>query len=486
MTERCKLYIGGKWIDSSGNDVFKNVNPADTSDVVSEHYNATQEEALMAIEAAEEASKIWGRTLPSKRGEVLMRASQILKDRADELGRLLTREEGKTFKEGRGEVLRAAAIMEYFGGEGYRLLGNTIPSTREKVFSFTLKKPLGVVAIITPWNFPIAIPAWKIAPALISGNALVFKPASLAPLLAVKLVEVLEEAGLPAGVINLVTGRGSVVGDTIVKSKKVRAISFTGSTETGRSISEKASPNFTRLQLEMGGKNPTIVLNDADLEAAVSVIIEGAYMSAGEKCTATSRVIVTEKIADKLVELLVERTEALKIGNGLRDDVDVGPVIDEAQMNSILSYIEKGKSEGARLLTGGYRILDGECANGYYIKPTVFDHVSPDMTIAQEEIFGPVVAVIRVKDVEEAIEVANGVKYGLSASLCSKDLYSVFKYVSDIEAGVINVNLPSAGVELQCPFGGCKESSYGMREQGHVAIDFYTESVTVYINWGIK
>jgi len=357
-----------------------------------------------------------------------------------------------------------------------------IPAQASGALQFTLRSPLGVVALITPWNFPIAIPAWKMAPALICGNTVVIKPAALAPSCTFRLAEALVEAGLPKGVLNVVTGSSREIGDTFVNHPSMRAISFTGSCGVGDHIYSAVAPRKLPAQLEMGGKNPTIVLKDADLEYAVDTVINAAFASTGQKCTATSRAIVEAGIYDQFVARIVEKTKALKIGDGMEAGIYMGPCVDESQMKTVLEYIEKGKSDGCKLLAGGNR-LQGPLAKGYFVEPTIFADVAPDATIAQEEIFGPVLAIIRANDYDDAMRIANKVRFGLSASILTKDLSAAFKYIHDIEAGLITVNLPSAGVEYQLPFGGVKDSSSGFREQGSVAINFYSELSTIYMKY---
>ncbi|HEU5020398.1 MAG TPA: aldehyde dehydrogenase family protein, partial [Bryobacteraceae bacterium] len=382
----------------------------------------------------------------------------------------------------KGEVMRTINIFRYFGGEAARLNGETVPSERDGVFCFTIRKPRGVVSLITPWNFPIAIPAWKMAPALICGNTVVIKPAALAPSCTFRIAQALVEAGLPKGVLNVVTGSSREIGDTFVNHPSMRAISFTGSCGVGDHIYSAVAPRKLPAQLEMGGKNPTIVLKDADLESAVDTVMNAAFASTGQKCTATSRAIVEAGIYDRFVARIVEKTKALKVGDGMEPGIYMGPCVDESQMKTVLDYIEKGKSGGGKLLVGGNR-LEGPLAKGYFVAPTIFADVPPDAIIAQEEIFGPVLAIIRANDYDDAMRIANKVRFGLSASILTKDLSAAFKYIHDIEAGLITVNLPSAGVEYQLPFGGVKDSSSGFREQGSVAIDFYSELATIYMKY---
>jgi aldehyde dehydrogenase (NAD+) len=393
----------------------------------------------------------------------------------------MTREEGKTLPEAIGEVKRALNIFRYFGGEGSRQFTYQVPSERENVLCYTIRKPLGTVALITPWNFPSAIPAWKIAPALITGNTVVIKPASLAPLSSLRLIEALHEAGIPPGVINYVTGSGGVVGDALTSNPEIKAVSFTGSTSVGGSLYQKVAERRIRVQLEMGGKNPTVVLSDADVDFAADILINGAFFSTGQKCTACSRAIIERSIYEPLVTKLVEKTRTLKVGNGLAPQVQIGPAVDAEQLKTDLEYIEIAKNEGAELLCGGRRLTGGDYDKGYFIEPTIFGGVTSSMRIAQEEVFGPVLALLVAEDFDDALRIANDVRFGLSASIVSKDLTRVHQFINRIEAGLITVNLPTAGVEYQLPFGGTKESSYGMREQGPQALEFYSETRTVYL-----
>jgi aldehyde dehydrogenase (NAD+) len=395
----------------------------------------------------------------------------------------MTREEGKTLPEAKGEVKRAINILRYFGGEGPRQFCYQIPSERENVFCYTLRKPLGVVALITPWNFPSAIPAWKMAPALVAGNTVVIKPASLAPLSAYRIVEALHEAGIAAGVLNYVTGSGGSTGNALVEHPAIRAVSFTGSCEVGNGLYEKATKRRVRLQLEMGGKNPTVVLEDSDLDYAAAVLVNGAFFSTGQKCTACSRAIIEKSIYEPLVEKLVAKTKKLKVGNGLEPGIEIGPAVDANQLETDLKYIEIAKQEGAQLLCGGNRLTGGVYDLGYFVEPTIFAGVTAEMRIAQEEVFGPVLALMVANDFEDALRLANCARFGLSASIVSRDLTHVHQFINRIEAGLITVNLPTAGVEYQLPFGGTKESSFGMREQGLAALDFYTETRTVYMKY---
>ncbi len=483
MAEVYRNYIAGQWAPAKSGKTFANINPANTDETVGLFQASGPDDAQAACDAAAKALPAWTAVPAPRRGEYLFKAAEILESRLDSLAQEMTREEGKTLPEAKGEVKRAINIFRYFGGEGPRQFSYQIPSERENVFCYTMRKPLGVVALITPWNFPSAIPAWKMAPALVAGNAVVIKPASLAPLSAYRLVEALHQAGLPAGALNYITGSGGTVGNTLVEHAAVRAVSFTGSCEVGNELYDKVTRRRIRVQLEMGGKNPTVVLKDADLDYAADVLVNGAFFSTGQKCTACSRAIIEEAIYEPLVEKLVAKTRALKVGNGLEPGVAIGPAVDAAQLDTDLKYIEIGKQEGAKLLCGGKRLTGGAYEKGYFIEPTLFDGVTPEMRIAQEEIFGPVLALMKARDFEHAMQLANCVRFGLSASIVSKDLTRVHQFVNQIEAGLITVNLPTAGVEYQLPFGGTKESSFGMREQGPLALDFYTETRTVYLKY---
>ena len=474
-------FIGGEWIASRTGTSFANVNPANVDEIVGLFQASAGDDADAACAAAAAALPAWSALPAPRRGEYLFKAAEILEGRLPALAEEMTREEGKTLPEAAAEWKRAVNILRYFGGEGARQFNHQIPSEREHVFCFTIRKPLGVVGLITPWNFPSAIPAWKMAPALVAGNTVVLKPASLAPLSALRIVEALEQAGVPAGVVNVITGSGGAVGDAMLAHPALRALSFTGSTEVGNLLYEKATRRKLRVQLEMGGKNPTIVLADADLDVAASILVNGAFFSTGQKCTACSRAIIERPIYDALVDKLLARTRALKIGNGLEPGIDIGPAVDASQLQTDLQYIAIAREEGATLLYGGNR-LTGTCYDkGFFVEPTIFGGVTPAMRIAQEEVFGPVLALMVAEDFDDAIRLANGVKFGLSASIVSNNLARVHQFVNRIEAGLITVNLPTAGVEYQLPFGGTKESSFGMREQGQLALDFYTESRTVYL-----
>ncbi|MCM3709137.1 alpha-ketoglutaric semialdehyde dehydrogenase GucD [Sporosarcina luteola] len=476
----CTNYIGGEWVSSPEGDLIENINPA-TGELVCKIQSSTSEDVKAAVLSAEEARKEWNGLTGAERGKFLYAIASKLEERKEEIAESATLEMGKTYPETVGEVQRAIDIFKYYAGEGVRSVGDVVPSTAKNALLYTTRTPIGTVAVITPWNFPIAIPAWKIAPALIYGNTVVFKPAQEAPLTATKLVECMEAAGLPKGVINLVHGKGSVVGPILTESKGINGISFTGSNAVGKSIGKSAFENGIKFQLEMGGKNPIIILEDADLDLAVDATLSGGMKSTGQKCTATSKVIVHEGIYNEFKIKLLEKVKTLQVGNGLDSDSWLGPCASERQMKTVLSYIEKGKSEGADLIFGGNRIDHGEFASGFYVEPAVFENVDSKMTIAREEIFGPVIALMKVSNYEEAIEYANDTSFGLSASVFTKNIGNILQFVRDIEVGLVRVNSETAGVEYQVPFGGMKESSSHSREQGQAAIEFYTSVKTVFI-----
>lgn len=483
MPEVFRNYIGGQAVESKSGRTFPDINPADTSEIVGCFQSSDAADIQAAFDAAAQAQPLWAAMPAPLRGEYLYHAAELLEKRLDKLAEEMTREEGKTLPESKGEVKRAINIFRYFGGEGARLFSYQIPSERANVFCYTMRKPLGTVALVTPWNFPSAIPAWKIAPALVSGNAVVIKPASLAPLSGFRLVEALHEVGIPPGVLNFVTGGGGALGDAILRQATLGGLSFTGSCEVGNQLGGKIAGRKVRLQLEMGGKNPTVVLKDADLDYAADILVNGAFFSTGQKCTACSRAVIERAVYAPLVEKLMAKTRALKIGNGLDPGIQIGPAVDANQLETDLRYIDLATKEGAKLLCGGKRLTGGAYDKGYFIEPAIFDGVTAGMRIAQEEVFGPVLALMVANDFDEAMRLANGVRFGLSASIVSRDLTRVHQFVNGIEAGLITVNLPTAGVEYQLPFGGTKESSFGMREQGPQAIDFYTETRTVYLKY---
>lgn len=476
-----KNFINGTWTESLSGEVQKSTNPANYKDVVGYVQMSTNEEVNQAVSAAKEAQKFWRKLAGSERGAYLYKVADILEKRLDEVAETMTREMGKTLPEAKGETARGVAILRYYAGEGMRKVGDVIPSTDSKALMFTSRVPLGVVGVITPWNFPVAIPIWKMAPALIYGNTVLLKPAQETAVTAAKVIECFEEAGLPGGVVNFVTGSGSVIGPAITNHPDVNGITFTGSNSVGKGIGQAALNRGAKYQLEMGGKNPVIVTEDADLDLAVEATISGAFRSTGQKCTATSRVIVEESIYETFKEKLIEKTKEITVGNGLQDGIWMGPSASEGQLNTVLSYIEKGKQEGARLVAGGNRLTGGDYDKGFYVEPTIFDNVTSDMTIAQEEIFGPVIALIQVKSIEDALTLANDVQYGLSASIFTSNISNMLSFIEDMEAGLVRINAESAGVELQAPFGGMKQSSSHSREQGGAAKEFFTSIKTVFV-----
>jgi acyl-CoA reductase-like NAD-dependent aldehyde dehydrogenase len=475
MAELHKNLINGEWV---GTDGVENINPSNTAEVVGVYARATAEETKQAIAAAKAAFPAWSRSGILERHAILSKTSQEILARKQELGELLSREEGKTLPEGIGEVTRAAQIFDFFAGEVLRLSGEVLPSVRPGVGVEITREPIGVIGIITPWNFPIAIPAWKMAPALAYGNTVVIKPADLVPGSTWAIVDILVRNGLPKGVVNLVMGKGSVVGQTMLDSKDVNAISFTGSVGTGKRVAAASIEVGRKFQLEMGGKNPTVVLDDADLKVAVETVAQSAFFSTGQRCTASSRVIVTEGIHDKFVDALCERTKNLRVGDALAKDTEIGPVVDPSQLKQDMDYIGIGQDEGAELRAGGQRV--NAPTEGYFLQPALFTGVTNQMRIAREEIFGPVAAVIKVKDYEEALATANDTEFGLSAGIVTTSLKYATHFKRNAEAGMVMVNVPTAGVDFHVPFGGRKGSSYGSREQGKYAAEFFTVVKTAY------
>lgn len=473
-------YIQGEWADGP---TFENRNPANTDEIVGLFIKGTPADVTAAAEAAHKALPAWASLPAPARGNYLFKVAEILESEFDQISAEMTREEGKTLPESKGEVRRSINIFRYFAGEGARMNGLLVPSERDRVHTFAFRKPLGVVGLVTPWNFPSAIPAWKLAPALICGNTVVLKPASTAPLSAWRIAEACHKAGIPKGVVNFIAGAGGTLGKALIEAPSLKAISFTGSCEIGNWLHAEASKRRLRIQLEMGGKNPTIVLADADLGSAVESVANAAFFSTGQKCTATSRAIVEDAIYDRFVSALVERTRKLKVGNGMEEGVHIGPAVDENQLKTDLRYIEIGRKESGEPLCGGRRLTGGAYNKGFFIEPTIFGDVKEDATIAKEEIFGPVLAVIRAKDFQDAMRIANASPLGLSASIQTTNISRVFEYIHQMEAGLLTVNLPSAGVEYQLPFGGTKDSSFGSKEQGPAALEFYSDYKTVYLKY---
>lgn len=481
--ETYRNYIDGKWVESTSTRTIANVNPANIDDVLGTIRQATRAEAKAAVDAAAENFASWRATPAPTRGRIVGRAARLLEEHKEDLAQLLTREEGKTIAESRGELQRSINVADFCAGEARRLNGETIQSELPANFAYTLKQPLGVVACVTPWNFPVAIPVWKIAPALVAGNTVVFKPASLTPATAVRIVDLFEAAGLPPGVLNLILGSGSDAGDEIISHPAVKAVSFTGSNQVGIRLYEQVSRRGGKVQCEMGGKNPVVVLEDADLELAVESTAQGAFGSSGQRCTATSRAVVVNKVADEFVDRIAKRAASMRIGNGADPNTEMGPSVDESQFKTVLSYIDIGREDGATLVCGGKRAQGDDLDKGYFVQPTVFDQVSPDMRIAREEIFGPVLSVLRVNDFEEAMRVANDCEYGLSSSIFSNDASRIFRFVDEIETGMTHINSPTTGGEAHIPFGGIKSTGIGDREQGSTALDFYTELKVVYVDY---
>ncbi|WP_353644212.1 aldehyde dehydrogenase family protein [Mesorhizobium sp. WSM2239] len=475
MSELFRNLIGGEWVDG---EAIPNINPSDTNDVVGEYARASKDDAQAAIAAARAAFPAWSRSGLLERHAVLRKTADEITARKEELGRLLSREEGKTLAEGIGETVRAAQIFDFFAGEALRLAGEILPSVRPGVSVEVTREAVGVVGIITPWNFPIAIPAWKIAPALCYGNTIVFKPADLVPGCSWAIVDILHRAGLPKGVMNLVMGKGSVVGQALLDSPDIDAVTFTGSVATGKRVAAASVEHMRKFQLEMGGKNPLVVLDDANLDIAVDCAVNGAYFSTGQRCTASSRLIVTEGIHDRFVEAVTARLKGLVVDNALKAGTHIGPVIDESQMGQDEKYIAIGREEGAKLAFGGER-LDRETP-GFYLQPALFTEATNQMRISREEIFGPVASVIRVKDYEEALHTANDTPFGLSSGIVTTSLKHATHYKRNAQAGMVMVNVPTAGVDFHVPFGGSKGSSYGPKEQGRYAAEFYTSVKTAY------
>jgi aldehyde dehydrogenase (NAD+) len=485
-TRILKNFIDGEWVEAWSGETFEDLNPADTREVVAVFQKSGPEDVNSAVEAAYQAFAKWRLVPAPRRAEIVYAAAQMLAERKESFARDMTREMGKVLKETRGDVQEAIDTGFYMAGEGRRLFGPTTPSELPNKFAMAIRQPLGVCALIAPWNFPMAIPSWKLFPALVAGNCCVIKPAQDTPLSTFNLVQTLADAGLPRGVVNIVTGFGSMIGKTLLEHPKVRAVSFTGSTAVGRIVGESCARSFKPCSLELGGKNPMIVLNDANLDLALEGALWGAFGTTGQRCTATSRIVLEKGIYHEFAKRLVQRTKALKVGNGLDESVDVGPAINRSQLETDLEYIRIGQDEGARLLCGGHRLEQGEYRHGWFLEPTVFGDVAPSMRIAQEEIFGPVVSLIRVDTLEEAIDVANGVAYGLSSSLYTRDVNKAFQSVRDIQAGITYINAPTIGAEVHLPFGGTKATGNGHREGGLGAIDFYTEWKSIYVDYSDK
>jgi aldehyde dehydrogenase (NAD+) len=481
-----KNFINGEWVEPRSGKAYENRNPANTDELIGMFVSSSQEDVDAAVEAAKEAYKSWLLVPAPKRGEILFRAAELLVQRKEEFSKDMTREMGKVLAETRGDVQEAIDMTYYMAGEGRRLFGHTTPSELANKFAMSVRQSIGVCGMITPWNFPMAIPSWKMMPALVCGNTVVLKPAEDTPLSSYHLVQVLTEAGVPRGVVNLVSGNGPNAGAPLAQHKDVPVISFTGSTAVGRIIAVACAPDFKHYSLEMGGKNIIIVMDDANLELAIDGAIWGGFGTTGQRCTAASRIAVHKSVYKEFVSRFVERAKSLKVGNGLDADVEMGPCINEQQLNTVTNYVEIGKNEGAKMLSGGNRLDSGALAKGWFHAPTVFGDCAPKMRVAQEEIFGPVVSVIPIDNLEQGIEVANGVAYGLSASIYTRNVNRAFQATRDLYTGIVYVNAPTIGAETHLPFGGTKQTGNGHREAAIAAIDFFTEWKTVYIDYSDK
>jgi aldehyde dehydrogenase (NAD+) len=484
-TKSFQNYIGGEWADSASGETFESTSPA-TGDSIGVFPKSNAEDVDRAVEAAKAAFEEWRLVPAPKRGEILYRFANLLIDEKDAVTDLMSREMGKVKAEAGGDVQEAIDMSLYMAGEGRRMFGQTTPSELRDKFNMSVRQPIGVVGVITPWNFPIAIPSWKIAPALVCGNTVVFKPATDTPTLGERFVELFTEAGLPAGVLNIVHGGGGAVGDRLVKHPDVRVITLTGSRETGVEVMRNAADGLKHVHLELGGKNAIIVLDDADLDLAVEGIVWSAFGTSGQRCTAASRVIVQDGVYEQLQSKLVANAEKMRLGPGWEDDTDVGPVINRRALEKIHSYTEIGKDEGAKLLTGGEVATGDGLDKGFFYRPTIFGDVDPQMRVAQEEIFGPTTALIRVKNVDEAIRVSNGIKYGLSSSIFTRDVNTAFRAMRDLEAGITYINAGTIGAEVHLPFGGTKDTGNGHREAGQAALDVFTEWKSIYVDYSGK
>jgi alpha-ketoglutaric semialdehyde dehydrogenase len=486
MSKLFKNYINGKWKTSSSGETFENVNPANHNEVLGRFQKSNKKDVNEAIAAAENAQKAWRATPAPKRGEILFKVAELLLQQKEKLAQDMTREMGKIIGETRGDVQEAIDLTYYTAGEGRRLLGETVPSELKNKFCMSVRMPVGIVSAITPWNFPIAIPSWKLVPALVCGNTVVIKPATDTPLSVVNFVKIFEQAGLPPGVLNLVTGSGTEVGTPMVEHDKVDLVSFTGSTDTGSMIASSCAKNMKQYSLEMGGKNAIIVMDDADLDLAVEGVLFGAFGTTGQRCTACSRVIAHKKIVKKFTDLLIARTKTLKLGDGLKAKTDVGPLINESQRTKVDNYVQIGKNEGAKLLIGGKHATGKDCKNGSFYQPTLFADVAPKMRIAQEEIFGPVLAIIPCNSFEQAVEIVNDSKFGLSSAIYTRDVNRAFKAMETLDTGITYINASTIGAEIQLPFGGTKGTGNGHREAGTAALEIFSEWKSVYVDYSGK
>jgi acyl-CoA reductase-like NAD-dependent aldehyde dehydrogenase len=480
-TASIENYINGEWKPAADGGTIKSINPAHKQEIVGYVPDSKAADLEPAVAAAEAARRAWRKLAGAQRGSLLYKAADIMESRLDEIGETMAREMGKTFGEAKGETARGAAILRYFAGEGMRKVGDVIPSSDADAFMFTTRTPLGIVGVISPWNFPVAIPIWKMAPALIYGNTVIWKPATETAVTASKIMACFHDAGFPPGVVNMVVGSGSAIGQGIASHPGIHGVTFTGSNGVGKQVGQTALARGAKYQLEMGGKNPIIIAADADLDLAVDATISGGLRSTGQKCTATSRVIVVKDVYEAFKAKLLDKVSKLKVGDGMDGATWLGPCANEKQLETVMSYIQKGIEEGAVLLHGGTRPEDPGLVDGFYVTPAIFDRVTSRMAIAQEEIFGPVLTLIEAEHIEEAVELANDVEFGLSASIYTQNLGNVLSFVQDMEAGLVRVNAETAGVELQAPFGGMKQSSSHSREQGQAAIEFFTSIKTVFI-----
>lgn len=480
-------YIGGEWMPSKSGKTFENINPADTRELIGHFQDSNEEDVNMAVAAAKEAANSWRLTPAPRRAEILFKAGQLLSERKEQYAREMTREMGKVLKETKGDVQEAVDMAFYMGGEGRRLYGQTTPAEMPNKFAMSIRQPVGICAMITPWNFPMAIPSWKLMAALVCGNTTVIKPATFTPLSCLNLVKTFEDAGLPKGVVNFVTGGGREAGEPLMKNKDVRLISFTGSVGVGRIVSETAAPDFKHCHLEMGGKNVIMVLEDGNVDLAVEGAIWGGFGTTGQRCTAASRVVVHKKVYKEFIEKFAARARTLKVGNGLDESVEMGPSCNEGQMNTVLKYIDIGKNEDkATLLAGGNRLTGEDHKHGYFVEPTIFGDVDAKMRVAQEEIFGPVVSVIPCDSLEHAVEIGNGVEFGLSAAIYTQDVNRAFTAMRDMYTGIFYVNSSTIGAEVHLPFGGTKNTGNGHREAGTAALDLFSEWKSIYVDYSGK
>jgi alpha-ketoglutaric semialdehyde dehydrogenase len=476
-------FIDGEWRASVSGDLFENRNPANADDLIGVFQKSTRTDVEEAVDAARLAYQRWRLVPAPRRAELLFRAASLIAERKESLARDMTREMGKVLEETRGDVQEAVDMTFFMAGEGRRQHGQTAPSELRDKFAMSIRQPLGVCSVITPWNFPMAIPSWKIIPALVCGNTVVFKPATLTPLSAINFVKILEEAGIPRGVVNLVTGGGGEVGNALLVNDTVSVVSFTGSTDVGRTVSEHAAPTFKKVHLEMGGKNVVMIMEDANLELAVEGCLWGGFGTTGQRCTAASRVVVQEQVYEPFLEAFVAKARELRVGDGLRPETHVGPLVSEGQRETVMKYVEIGLHEGARLMCGGHALTSGAFAKGAFHEPTIFADVAPSMRVAQEEIFGPVVSVIPCHSFEDAIAIGNGVDYGLSASIYTQDINRAFAAMRDMYTGIFYVNAPTIGAEVHLPFGGTKATGNGHREAGTAALDVFSEWKSVYVDF---